>query len=1358
MKKSFYNVISRKLHCRCLALLVILSIGLSFVMPPMRSQAAITGTDSTSVTSFVVYYTNVDAGVQFDTGVKRDGSTSLKMYNRTQKQDGNVFMVYQKLAVEKGKTYDCGISVKGENVNSASLVFANWDLNSKLKPFGPTFDWIDLKFTYTHLRDSGSYDFQIMLSDKATALWVDNLYMYELDEDGNRIGENLIKNNSFEKRGTGAKMAVGNGGDGGNNILLGRAPKDIKIDGQPDEWKNAKAYPFEAARMQYLGGQANDIEAQVQYFFDENYLYFAITADDPRHFSQAISNYWSVDSVQYAVSATDEAYGKELGLVYVEEDKSSHSYGYDGIVFKGSRTGEKTFYEVAVPWSVRDWNGVPEKILFGAIMNNSNGHGRVGTVEYTTGISSLKTNSGFVQLIPFDENTGFLAVLEANGDVKAGEVCEFSVLIINGNKEAREINISIPEFKYNETFNVSGGGSYTAVFEETIEKSGTLALTLDVSCNGDSKEIVKEITVLPNNDVLKKYCEDLDEKCKNLEKKIYECSKEGHYVDYELTNLNIIKLYKSYLEDDLAHNIYNYAANTYNGLINIYNESIKNLEAYISGEKKSYYVPKLKSTDYSMEDGGFRAEVITENGKVEKQPVFYLGYNKRGGALSAEDFKDIGLSVATVEFDPKYGIAADKKILCFNVSNEDFFEITEEDTGGGKYALKLSVPEDESATLTQQVNIDYLCEYEVRFKAKGENVSSAYLSFGDKAMQELSGTFDWTEYTLETKASGMEMSRQLKLVCNSAQKLCIDDISIIKKGGGYDCVNNGNFETGYGNRSERGYVFIESYADRINYMLRELVELGIPINISTPWYISDEIRAVLSKKDPAFDEYGKLSRAHNNHPLFLEYVTYFITELMSRIEYPDKIFSACLYNEPHHNTNYEWYRPYWSEFLKEVYGGDLSKLNESHNAAYESFDVVPFPTNTNDTTNLFNDYMRFNNKMLADFMVELVGAFKSVAPDINCNVKIMEYVFKADKRLNYGNDYELWSDLFEINGCDSYSYKDLSSYPIASRLQWYDFMTSNKNVPIFDSELHMIPDGVKNVYNEDIKNYSLADRWQCAVHKLGATQIWLMDRGVDTYRMQHIFDATNLTLMPELFAAFSKQQYDLLRLANEITALQTREAEAAILFSHTAIQKNVKYTGDLHSVYANLLNSGEKVFVMNETRPELLLQNGIKVLFLPGATHVSATTVEAIKKFIEQGGRVVMTENDLKYDEHDNPQNKEMLDYIYKNADIIKRSDNESEAAMLERMVKYGVEKCELSEIKLVYAENGEEIKNSEYEYTSYNGKTLLNICNYDWNTRKEINVYYKGQKITDFKELISGEKYGENILLEPYIPILLEF
>ena len=436
----------------------------------------------------------------------------------------------------------------------------------------------------------------------------------------------------------------------------------------------------------------------------------------------------------------------------------------------------------------------------------------------------------------------------------------------------------------------------------------------------------------------------------------------------------------------------------------------------------------------------------------------------------------------------------------------------------------------------------------------------------------------------------------------------------------------------------------------------------------------------------------------------------------------------------------------------------MSKLNESHNAAYESFDVVPFPTNTNDTTNLFNDYMRFNNKMLADFMVELVGAFKSVAPDINCNVKIMEYVFKADKRLNYGNDYELWSDLFEINGCDSYSYKDLSSYPIASRLQWYDFMTSNKNVPIFDSELHMIPDGVKNVYNEDIKNYSLADRWQCAVHKLGATQIWLMDRGVDTYRMQHIFDSTNLTLMPELFAAFSKQQYDLLRLANEITALQTREAEAAILFSHTAIQKNVKYTGDLHSVYANLLNSGEKVFVMNETRPELLLQNGIKVLFLPGATHVSATTVEAIKKFIEQGGRVVMTENDLKYDEHDNPQNKEMLDYIYKNADIIKRSDNESEAAMLERMVKYGVEKCELSEIKLVYAENGEEIKKSEYEYNSYNGKTILNICNYDWNTSKDINVYYNGQKITEFKELITGEKYGENILLEPYIPILLEF
>lgn len=1333
--------------------MVLLSVVVTMLVPSYVVFAETTTTDTTSFTSFTVQYTNVNAGVLYDSGVKRDGAVSLKMYNRTQYQNGNIFMIYQQITVEKGKTYECGVSVKGEDVNSAQMVFANYDLNKSLKPFGETFDWIDLKFKYKHHRASGRYPFHIMVNDVATALWVDNLYMYELDEDGNRLGANLFQNNSFEKRGTKARAAVTAGGSS-NTILVHNAPENLKIDGKLDEWEDSPSYKFEAARNQYLLGIPNDIEANVQYFFDENYFYFAITADDSKHVSFDASDYWNVDSVQYSISKTDEAYGRELGLVYVEDTDESFSYGFNGIEFKGSRTDNQTFYEAAIPWKVREWEEVPEKFLFGAIMNNNQGHGRLGTVEYTGGVSSGKTNAGFVSLIPFDSEIGVLAALEAHGEVKAGEVSDFSVLVINGYKEAKDICVSIPQINYNETFHVEGNGTHTAVFEHTMEKSGDIELQINLSCDNQKRNSVKQITVLPNNEAIKKFCDDLNEKCKLLEKKIYECSKKGNYVDYEMTNLEVIKLYISYLEDDLAHSIYNYAANTYKYLVGIYDESMKNLEAYMNGEKESFYVPKIQSGDYTIEDGGFRANVMLENGKVEKSPVFYVGFNDFGNALPPERCGGTGVNIVEVSIDTRYGITPDTKILCYTPSNEEYCEIVEDEKASGKYSIKISVPEKEKFTLAQRVDVEYLKEYEVSFKVKGENVSEGYFKFGNDAIQTFSGTFDWTEYKLTTTIAGMEISRAFNIVCQGADNLWIDDISIVKKGGGYQCVQNSGFEMGYGGQSERGYVFVDAFAEKMNYIINEYYNQGVAVNLNGPGYLEGDVLKMFMEKDPL---YRNSINAFYSHPLWIEYAIYFFTEFLKRVDV-DKIFSLTLANEPNHRANTEFHKPMWSDYLKEKYNNDLSALNLCHGAEYESFDVVPFPITTNDTTNLFNDWMHFNNKLLVDYWVILREEVRKVAPNLNCQTKIMEYVFKGDKRLNYGNDYELWSDLFEINGCDSYSYKDLPNYPIVSRLEWYDFLTSNKDVPVCDTELHVMPDGIIYSYDEKLRNYTLADYWQCSIHKLGGTTLWLMDRGVDTFRMQHIFESTNFTLMPELYAAVLKSHNDLQRLAKEITALQNRKADAAILFSHNAIQKNIMYTNDLHVTYTNILNKGEKVFIMNETRPELIIENGIKVLFLPGATHVRPSTADAIKKFIEQGGMVVMTEDDLKYDEHDNPLNSETVDYIHKNAHIIKPLEGEKSADMWERMVKYGVDKLNLAEIKICYADSGEEIKNSEFEYTSYNGKTILNICNYDWDTSKEINVYYQGQKITNFKELITGNKYGENIMLEPYVPILLEF
>ena len=1340
---------------RIAALFTVISVILSF-LPTVYA-----GLDTTGVSNFVIITSNTDAGGKIDKSTKKSGAAALRLYNNTPESDNGeirYIMMYQNITVEKGAEYVYGMSIKADNANKVYTVVGNYYQADSLLPFGNRFDWTDVRFTYKHNKNDTVMPFYVKIDALTKAFWIDDMYFYKVDEYGNKVGDNLIKNGGFETISNTAKI-ISVPGEDGNTVMINEAPQDIKIDADFSEWTDAKKYHFDVKGQSYQVGVPMDLDADIMYMYDKDYLYFAIDTADNMHFGENRSDYWNCDGVQFVVSSADESYGKEMGLVYDEANDNSIVFDCPGALFKGKRENGHTFYEAAIPWSVRGWTQPPAQLKFGAILNENDGAGRISSVELAPGISSDKTNAAFPVLIPFNRSSGFVTILSSSDVIHAGENVTYNLCIASGYDTTKQIKVSIPEFSYAKTFSVGGGKTASDEITAKIMQSGEKTIKVISELDGKKTESDVDFTILPNKEITEKYIGDVKKYRKELEELIYECNKKGIPIDYELANYNILETYEKFMENDNEYEEYAYAAHTYEKLTEIYQNTKDNLNAYLKGEKKAFSVPKSIGFDYEIKDGSFWTDMVLEDGTVEKRPVFYNGYlSSNENTTSYKDMSKLGLArcVLGLEMDSGYGIVPDSKIPFFSTTNDDLCEITDKEKNSGNYALRVSVPEGEkTVSLTQSdIGLGDLTDYTLKFTAKAKNLKSASVSLNSEVTVSMKDTFDWQEFSIDFSTGTMEISRPLKISVGNCDEFYIDDITIIPREGGYDRMNNGGFEAGEGLKSEKGYIFNESYAERLMYQVKEAEKNNLFVYFNFPWYMGNNWK-VFKESCP---EMLTGQRGHFNHEEFLEFCKFFVRNMMPRFIDCKNMHSLCIFNEPSLNSKggKEYYKPFYNEYLRDLYNDDINALNECYQTDYASFEDIPLPSGT-DSSNYFYDWMQFNNDTLADYFKTMTEEFRKACPDIPLQVKIMEYVFKVDTRLDYGNDYEKWTDMFDINGCDSYGYASLPSYPIVSRLEWYDFMTSLKNVPVMDTERHIMPDGTKIDTTFESTVHSDADIWQGAIHKMGGTSLWLIDRSVDIFRMAKIFETTNISLTPERYAAYTKTAYDINRLGKEIQAIKDKVPEMAVLYTQIGVQKNTMYTGNLHQAYVSGLYSGQKVFIMNESRAEDILTNGVKTLVIPDVTNLKANTVSVIKKFIEGGGKVVIIgEDSLKYDEYDRPQDKETLDYITANSKVYPFEKDKDEKEFIDEVVTSEVQ--DLCTVKLRDKNTGEDIKNTEFWYADYNGKTVVNVCSYDWSGDKTFEVYKNGVKINEISDIRNGEDYTESVTIKPFSPVLLEF
>ncbi|MDY5230517.1 MAG: beta-galactosidase [Eubacteriales bacterium] len=564
-----------------------------------------------------------------------------------------------------------------------------------------------------------------------------------------------------------------------------------------------------------------------------------------------------------------------------------------------------------------------------------------------------------------------------------------------------------------------------------------------------------------------------------------------------------------------------------------------------------------------------------------------------------------------------------------------------------------------------------------------------------------------------------------------------------------------------------------------------LVDMGIPIH-----YAAD-----VSSKSGASDYRsagGDYSTFINFNPtsdtakkMIKKYYEIFIPIVY---EYRDIVTSLTIVNEPYFEAyDKSYYFDKWTAYLTDKYG-NISSLNSIYNTSYSSFDDVKMPEwipgrdeNSTEphTTQLHMDYRLFVTDIMYEFFDYCVKEINHYTNgEIPCGVKTMEFFRERISRwktcysraISY--DYEKIMELLDFNGMDSFSfYMDSrgereESITISAKLSWYDFTTSIKDVPIFDTETHLAVDDADSTTDgcqmEDtpiLADYMAASAWMGAIHGCDLAAIWSWaDMSQTTFLQNTIF-----TRRPDAMLKMSRTALDARRLSDEINAFQDAKRNVAILYSYECLMQNLQYQSNMFTVYNTLIQKGQKPLYVTDNSIDKITD--CSLLVIPGNLLIKESTVDAILNYISNGGEVIVIgENSFSRDMYNKPLEsgtlKNKVASLKSKATVISanllhdtpKSDFEPSAA---DKIETVLNNIGLMNTRLV---NKSTNKTAEVEWNAveYKGETLISACNYSDNSIT-VTVEKDGKMRTNISDIKSNLNNLSDITLEPFVPVLLK-
>ncbi len=467
--------------------------------------------------------------------------------------------------------------------------------------------------------------------------------------------------------------------------------------------------------------------------------------------------------------------------------------------------------------------------------------------------------------------------------------------------------------------------------------------------------------------------------------------------------------------------------------------------------------------------------------------------------------------------------------------------------------------------------------------------------------------------------------------------------------------------------------------------------------------------------------------------------------------------NIILTNEPQFRSDMfpDFYADDWHAFLKERYG-NIETINMAYGSSFSDFAEIDMQADSTQPAKMY-DYKRFNDIVTAGWHAWMGDIIHEMAPDIPLNSKIMEYTYPSSQYiLEYGVGYEHYYNKFAINGSDASRYYLNDTRGDFVKSMWYDYMTSIRTAPAYNSEDHVIPDydqtWTKGV-TEEVREFLAQDIYQGAIHGRTMTAIWVWDRIYSKNDARY----GSILERPDAISAVSEVALDLNRLAYELTALIREPRDVGILHTDMNMVTDTSAMSAAYEAYnACVLNGKRPLFVVDWQAEKM---HDCSLIIVPKTKYMSENMLNELKKYIENGGKVLIFGKDLMYKNEKNLDNdKAVVDYIYANAQSYEYSagnapfvSNISKEEM-HRIVREALKEVGAYYVEVVNAETNEPVYGVEANLGVFDEDIILNLnsCEEDL----KVKVLLGGKVVDKFYDLREEEEVtGDTLELIHYQP-----
>ncbi|MBD2847771.1 beta-galactosidase [Paenibacillus sp. IB182496] len=1151
----------------------------------------------------------------------------------------------------------------------------------------------------------------------------------------------------------------------------------IVLDGELDEWAGyAQArLPDDPVQIELSGWAGEqDLSASVYTAYDADYFYWAAAVRDDVHEPVAGSTMWRGDSVQFAFGL-DGAYGPEyavsLGSGGVEVARFSDGAATGGaelVEAAVARDGGVTSYEVRLPWTAIA-SGPPSdgRLPFTLLINDNDGAGRRGWIEWTPGIGKAKDPALHAELSLIDPGDNWSMWVEGPRQAVVGEPNTYTVQVVNWSGAPVALAFASDAMNASAAWELPAHASAELSLSYTATAAGVAELDFAVAEAGGPEAVrtVALAAALSAQDI-GELLDGLEAELPALELLLTQAEAEGLASDYERVNYTVIADFIGYGRDDIAHGRLPRAQYVAESLRALYDEAEATLNAVLTDTAEPVAAPRYVTGPYTLSGYSFLGDTtVRSSGVTEERPIFFTGYGHFGQVRTdIPKFQDLGANIIQIELGPRDVMVDNRDYLYgYSVHRSGGAEATASYAEGISHSGARSLQLDNASpyqsnvfiNVTQTLAVEPDTTYVFSAWVKGEDAHNVWFPGGEgwkKRQSFPSGTYDWTQVTT-TYTTGPEATTfPLVLLSENAGTIYIDDLSAVKVGDSVNLVQNPGFEELGGYDPSLEYAVTTTKIDSdIRPVLQRAADHDVAVNLLiSPHYFPAW----------ALERWPELNVPNGGgikysifHPKAQAIIEGYLEALIPAVKDYASLHSITLSNEPTYDARVDPYAlPAWHAYLSEVYGSDIAELNAAYQSAYADFDEVPMlgVTGANRPT---YDYVRFNQNYFASWHEWMADLIHELAPGLPVHAKIM-----GDPKgsLAWGIDVERFSELSQINGNDNWNYIHEGAKGFMEELSFYDMQASFRTAPVFNSEHHVIADGDGQYVPEQARHVR-ASLWQSAIHGRSASTFWIWER---TYNPAASREGSILH-RPDVVAEIGHTNLDLNRLAEEVTAFQHETPRVAILYSTAS----GVYAPDYHQVllraYEALAYSGMKVGFVSERQAAEGALDDYALLVVPRATHVEADTLTAIRAFSEQGGAVLLVGEDaLSLRPDGGAADSGHLAAVQ--AEAVTVASNRTAAQLREDLrpllAAAAPDRLEVvSAASLLPSGSGAESAGEvSWRSVIVEGRTLLNVIHYGAEPVTAA-VIRDGERAVAFDDLLGGDTVGAELTLEPMTPYLLE-